>query len=295
MSHFDHIIVGGGTSGCIVAARLAEAGKKVALFEIGPSDENDNRIKDLTKWPDMLGTELDFDYKIEPQLRGNSLIKYSRARVLGGCSSHNSCIAFYTPPYDLYKWCSRGAHNWDPDSVKPFFDKIKQKISFESAEIDNEFIKNFIGAANKTGYPTIKFNHDDNDKSGVGWFDLNKKGTIRESSSIAYLHPLSKWKNKIEFYLNTRVNKIIIKDKKAVGIQTSKGEFYTNGEIIICCGAIDTPKLLLLSGIGPKKHLQDVGVTVIQHLDGVGNHLVDHPEGVLNWELTCPMPKEFIY
>jgi len=295
MKHYDYLIVGGGSSGCIIACRLAEAGKKVALFEYGSSDENNEKVANLTKWSDLLGTEYDYDYRITHQPKGNSLIRYSRGKMLGGCSSHNSCIAFITPDYDLQQWVKCGAVGWDPASVKPYFDKIKNKITIESAKVNNEFIDSFFIAANQAGYPTITFNENNySTKTGVGWFDLNKKGVIRESSSIGYLHPLSKWGDRITFHLNTRVNRIIIKNNKAVGVETTQGSYYTHGEVIVACGAIDTPKLLLLSGLGPIEHLKSVGVKPVKNLPGVGEHLLDHPEGVLNWELNCPMPKEFI-
>jgi len=293
---YDYIIVGGGTAGCIIAARLATAGFRVALFEAGPSDENNSTIADLRKWADLLGTNLDYDYRIVKQYRGNSLIRYSRAKLLGGCSSHNSCIAFYTPEYDLNQWVLHGALGWDPISVKPFLDKVRTKIIFETAKINNNFINDAFNAANQANIPTIKFNTDPNYNSqcGIGWFDLNKKNITRQSSSQAYLHPLSKWKNKIDFYLNTQVHKIIIKNNRAIGVQIANKTIYCTKEVIVCCGAIDTPKLLLLSGIGPFDHLCDVNVDPEYELLGVGSHLIDHPEGVLNWELKQPMPSEAI-
>lgn len=290
MTYYDHIVIGGGSAGSIVAARLAESGKRVALFETGLSDENDKRISELPNWPNLLYTELDYDYRIQHQARGNSLIRYSRGRGLGGCGFHNSCIAFLTPEYDLNEWVKLGAMGWDPITVKPYFDKLRTKIKLETAEIKNDFIITFFDAANQAGYKTIKFNQDKVVDRGVGWFDLNKRGIIRDSSSVAYLHPLSKWKDKIDFYLNTTVTKIIIENNRAIGVQTNQGTVYASGEIIVCCGAIDTPKLLMLSGIGPKEHLLSVGIEPVLDLPGVGSHLIDHPEGVINWEITKPMP-----
>jgi choline dehydrogenase-like flavoprotein len=104
-SHYDYLIVGGGTAGAIVAARLAQdPQRRVALLEAGPRDEGDARVLRARAWMDLLGSELDYDYAIQPQMRGNSAIRHSRARVLGGCSSHNSCIAFRPPDADLRHW-----------------------------------------------------------------------------------------------------------------------------------------------------------------------------------------------
>jgi len=99
---YDYIIVGGGTAGSVVATRLAEhSGRTVCLIEAGPTDAGNQQILSIKNWPNLLGTSLDYDYRIEKQERGNSLIRHSRARVLGGCSSHNSCIAFRAPAYDM--------------------------------------------------------------------------------------------------------------------------------------------------------------------------------------------------
>src|SRR5438105_14647788 len=110
---FDVVVVGGGTAGAIVAARLAEdRDVTVCLLEAGPSDEGDRRILELRNWPNLLGSAFDYDYRIEPQPRGNSRIRHSRGRVLGGCSSHNSAIAFRTPAVDLQTWERLGAAGW---------------------------------------------------------------------------------------------------------------------------------------------------------------------------------------
>ena len=96
MSEFDYVVVGGGTAGSVVAARLSEdPGVTVCLLEAGPSDVDDPAILELTKWMGLLESGYDWDYLVEPQESGNSSLRHARARVLGGCSSHNSCIAFY--------------------------------------------------------------------------------------------------------------------------------------------------------------------------------------------------------
>ena len=125
---FEYIIVGGGTAGAITAARLARAGKKVALFEAGPSDEGQEGVLTLRDWQQMLETEWDYDYTIEPQPHSNGRIRHARGKVLGGCSSHNSCIAFVPPAYDMEIWEQRGATGWGPDGVRSAFEKLLANI-----------------------------------------------------------------------------------------------------------------------------------------------------------------------
>ena len=116
--YYDYIVVGGGTAGAIVAARLAEQGDlRVALLEAGPSDENNQQILHLARWEELLGGELDFNYAIEAQARGNSLIRHARGKMLGGSSSHNTCIAFVPPDGDFHSWVSMGAIGWDAEAA----------------------------------------------------------------------------------------------------------------------------------------------------------------------------------
>ena len=196
---YDHIIVGGGTSGCVVAAKLAEAGKRVALFEAGPSDENNIIIRDVSKWDKLLNTDLDYKYiaSVHPSNVERSIL-YSRGKVLGGCMSHNSCIAYETPDEDLIDWVDSGAEGWDPENIKPYFRNIRKRINFESGKPgnNNKFIQSVFKASKESGLKEVFFNRGDNDLCGIGWFDLSKKGIIRQSSSSEYLHPLSDWKDK---------------------------------------------------------------------------------------------------
>lgn len=291
---FDYLVIGGGTAGAITAARLAEAGQRVAIFEAGPSDAGNGRILELIRWPDLLESEFDFDYRIEPQPRGNGRIRHARAKVLGGCSSHNSCIAFYAPDYDMEVWTAAGATGWGPLDVAPFFRKVREKVNFESADTGNTFVLALLRAAAEAGLPQITFNQGGRQQAGAGWFDLNKRGPLRDSSSVAYLHPLSQWGHTLTFYLNQYISRILIEDGRAVGVQTADGPVYAEREVIVACGAFDSPKLLLLSGIGPADHLRSTDVPVLHDLPGVGEHLLDHPEGVVNWELKRPMPPEAV-
>lgn len=183
---FDYVIVGGGTAGVVVAVRLAEAGEvAIALVEAGPSDINDQRVALLRNWPNLLGSDLDYDYRIEPQLRGNDLIRHSRGRVLGGCSSHNSAIAFRTPASDLQTWERQGAVGWGPEGLRSCFDRVFQRVHIEPAPPDNACAAAFVEAAQQAGFPLLTFNVGEF-REGVGWFQLSKRGPIRESSSVAY-------------------------------------------------------------------------------------------------------------
>jgi choline oxidase len=290
---YDYVVVGGGTAGAIVAARLAEdPAIHVALLEAGPNDEGLDFVLELRNWPNLLRSELDYDYVIEIQPRGNSLIRHSRARVLGGCSSHNSCIAFRGPDSDFVEWEARGARGWGPAGVARYFDRVWTRVHVEEPPECNPLNGAVIEAARQAGFPLVRFNQGEF-REGVGRFQLNARDGIRQSSSVAYLHPLAKHSSNLDILTDTVVSRIVLDEHmRATGVETNRGLIETTREVIVCCGAFDSPRLLLLSGIGPAAHLRDVGVPVRVDLPGVGENLLDHPEGVVIWESTRPVPPE---
>ncbi len=289
---YDYLIVGGGTAGAVIAARLAEEPSlRVALLEAGPSDEGDARILPVRGWMSLLGTELDYDYTIEAQERGNSAIRHSRARVLGGCSSHNSCIAFRAPHGDMQRWEAEGATGWGPTASDPFFQRVFEKVHLEEISDANPLNRALVDAGTEAGLPRLSFATDGSFGDGVGLFQVNVKEGIRQSSSVAYLHPLHSLPPNLRVLTDTTVTRILLDDdKRAVGVESSRGILRAEREVILCAGAFDSPKLLLLSGIGPASHLAEIGIPVRVDLPGVGEHLLDHPEGVVVWESARPIP-----
>src|SRR5690606_16559904 len=149
-SSYDYVIVGGGTAGCVLAARLSEDPDcRVCVIEGGPSDVGDERVLRLRNWINLLGTEYDYGYTTVEQPRGNSHILHSRARVLGGCSSHNTLISFMPLPEDLDDWVAAGCAGWDPATILPYRDRLLTKI-VPVAEADrNPIAKDFVTAASR--------------------------------------------------------------------------------------------------------------------------------------------------
>ena len=135
---YDFIVVGGGSAGVITAYRLAEqkAGN-VLLIEAGISDEKREDVLQLDQWQSLLEGELDYDFTIEKQENGNSNMRHSRAKVMGGCSSHNSAIAFQAPDYDFEVWTEMGLEGWTPADVRPFYNKVFEKVNLELSDSGN--------------------------------------------------------------------------------------------------------------------------------------------------------------
>jgi choline oxidase len=290
-SEYDYVIVGGGTAGCILAARLAEQPDvTVALLEAGPSDEGDDRVLELRRCVEVMGSELDWDYSVEPQELGNRDVRVNRARVLGGCSSHNAAIAFKTPDYDLRTWEELGATGWGPDGCRPYFDRLFATVHCEYGCLDNEWEQAAVEAAVEAGYPRAEMGREDVGES-AGFFLLHKQGIYRTSSSISYLHPLDALPPNLDVLVETQATRLVLEGRAAAGVETARGTIRARREVIVACGVMNTPQLLMLSGIGPGAHLQQFGIDVVADLP-VGDHLLDHPEGVVMWESTAQVPLE---
>ncbi len=289
---YDYIVVGGGTAGAVVAARLAEDPEtSVCLLEAGPSDEGVREILELKRWQGLLGHEdYGFEFEIEPQDRGNSDILHSRGIMLGGCSSHNSAIAFKPTGGDMRRWGAAGARGWGPDGVAEYFSRVSRTVDMEPSEWGNPAVESFLAAAEERGFPRLNFS--EGVREGAGLFNLNKKGGKRQSSSVAYLHPISDLPNNLTVLTHTRTSRVLFEGERAVGVETSRGELRASREIVLSCGAFDTPKLLMLSGVGTAEPLGMLGVPVVADVPGVGENLLDHPEGVIMWESKHPVPDD---
>ena len=201
---FDYVIAGGGTAGCVVAARLSEdPNVTVCLLEAGPSDVDDPRILRLEDWMYLLDSGYDWDYLIEPQARGNSFLRHARAKVLGGCSSHNSCIAFWTPKEDLDEWAATGCEGWSSADCWPLIKRLETNdgpgdhhgrdgpVNIRTVPPDDPCGVALLEAAAQAGLPTSRFNEGHTVTNGAGWFQINSSAdNTRMSSSHAYLHPI---------------------------------------------------------------------------------------------------------
>jgi len=297
---FDYVIAGGGTAGCALAARLSEdPDVTVCLIEAGPSDVGDENILVLSEWMHLLDSGYDWDYPVEPQERGNSFMRHARAKVLGGCSSHNSCIAFWTPSECLDEWVTMGAAGWSAAEVLPLIKRLTETVLLRDVPPDDPCGAAVLEAAALVGMPTVAFNRGETVRTGAGWFQINaaEDGT-RMSSSHAYLHPILGTRKNLEVRTDSWVAEILFDESlNATGVRYQRPDLTgydvvsARREVIVTAGAVDTPKLLMLSGIGPAEHLREFGIDVRADSPGVGSNLDDHVEGLVFWEASRPMVK----
>lgn len=311
---FDYVVVGGGSSGCALAARLSEdPDVTVCLLEAGPSDVDDPNILRLTDWMALLDSGYDWDYLVEPQEHGNSFLRHARAKVLGGCSSHNSCIAFWTPREDLDEWASMGCEGWSADQCWPLIRRLETNdgewdghgrsgpVTIHHIAPDDPCGVAVLEAAAGVGLPTVRFNEGVTVTEGAGFFQINREpdGT-RASSSRSYLHSIIGRRPNLSVLTGAWASRVLFSHDegragRATGVEYQQdigpGRRVVDArrEVILSTGAIDTPKLLMLSGIGPGEHLREFGIDVRVDAPGVGANLDDHVEGLVMWEATRPM------
>jgi choline dehydrogenase-like flavoprotein len=260
-------------------------------------------VLQLRQWLSLLGSELDYDYETVEQPRGNSFIRHSRAKVLGGCSSHNTLISFRPLPKDLDEWVALGCDGWDYKSFETYADRIKCQIQPVADKDRNQLTKDWVVAASvATGAPIIydfhswSKNRADPSPNGVGFLSIayTPHDGKRSSASVAYIHPILGKRDNLTLLLETWCSKLVLDGDKratAVVVETKTGEkltLHARHEIVLSAGAIDTPRLLLHSGIGPAKQLRDLGIDVRHELPGVGENLLDHPERCLLLLLLWP-------
>ncbi|MFI7010196.1 GMC family oxidoreductase [Streptomyces sp. NPDC050145] len=301
-SVYDYVVVGGGTAGSVIASRLTEnPDVTVAVIEGGPSDIDRDDVLTLRRWLGLLGGDLDYGYTTTEQPRGNSHILHSRAKVLGGCSSHNTLISFKPLPGDWDEWAAAGAEGWDHKAMDPYFTKLRNNIVPVDEKDRNAIARDFVEAAQAaTGVPRVEGFNKGPFKDGVGFFDLayHPENNKRSSASVAYLHPhmeagdrpnltllLETWAYKLEFDAALAARGVWVRGKDGAETLIS-----ARHEVVVCAGAVDTPRLLMHSGIGPKADLEKLGIPVLHDLPGVGENLLDHPESVIVWETDGPIP-----
>lgn len=310
---FDYIVVGGGSAGAIVAARLSEdPDVEVALIEAGPDDRGKEEILQLDRWMELLGSGYDWDYPVEPQENGNSFMRHSRAKVMGGCSSHNSCIAFWAPREDLDEWESTfGATGWNSEMAYRLYKKLETNedagldaphhgsdgpVKLMNIPANDPCGVAILDACEQVGIPRAKFNHNETVINGANFFQINRfEDGTRGSSSVSYIHPIMGREN-FTLLTGLQARKLNFdENRKCTGVDVVDGQFgrtttiTARKEVVVSAGAIDSPKLLMLSGIGPAAHLEEVGIEVLVDAPGVGENLQDHPEGVIQWNSKKPM------
>ena len=302
---FDYVIVGAGSAGCVLAARLSEdPDVKVLLLEAGPPDTNQN-IHVPLGYLKLGATEVDWDYHSAPEHEcSGRRIPLPRGRVLGGSSSINAMVYIRGNRRDYDAW---GVPGWSWADLLPYFLKAEDNergasrwhgaggpLSVSEERSGNRISHAFVDAGVQAGLPrNDDFNGEEQD--GVGMYQVTQRGGMRASAAVAYLHPAMARPN-LTVMTHMHVTCVITEGARAVGVQASRlgesQEFRAEREVLLCGGAYNSPQLLMLSGMGPAEHLamRELAVTLDQ--PAVGENLSDHPATQLVW--TTPEPESLL-
>ncbi len=289
---YDTIIIGAGSAGCVLAGRLSEnPARRVLLLEAGGRDWHP-----LIRMPAGLSrlvalSSVNWGYRTEPEaeLNGRRLL-WPRGKVLGGSSSINAMCYCRGHRKDYDDWAANGCDGWDFDSVLPWFRHSQDQqrgasefhgqggpLKVQDLRYHNPLSDTFIEAAQQAGYDhTDDFNGPH--QSGFSLYQVTQDNGRRCSAANAFLHPARKRPN-LTIITHALAQSLVLDGRRAVGVsaQHRKGlRTYHGGEVIVCGGAINSPQLLMLSGIGPRRHLEETGIKVLHELPGVGQNLQDH-------------------
>jgi len=297
---YDYVIVGAGSAGCVLAGRLTEnPSVKVLLLEAGPPDDADE-IHIPAALNLLFQTVYDWNYHTVPQDRAaGQAVYWPRGRVLGGSSSINAMIYIRGNKHDYNTWRDEyGCDGWGYTDMLPYFIRAERNsrgasafhggsgpLSVVDAPVKSPAARAFVNAATEAGAPA---NDDFNGarQDGVGFYQVTQKDGRRWSAADAYLHPAAGRPN-LTVQTDALVTEVLIDSGRASGVRyLHRGTEHVvriDGEVILSGGAINSPQLLMLSGVGPADHLKEHDITVVADSPGVGANLSDHPIATALW------------
>jgi choline dehydrogenase len=300
---FDYIVTGAGSAGCAVASRLSESGKyRVLLLEAGGKDSNFWIHVPLGYARTFVNPKVNWMFDSEPEANLNNRVMYQpRGKVLGGTSSINGMIYMRGNHADYDEWRQRGCEGWDFESVLPYFRKAEDNergasefhgsggpLRVSNQPYEWEIGRLLLKACIEAG---IEYNPDFNGarQEGCGYYQTTTKDRRRWSTAAAYLRSARKRSN-LAIQTHAHATRVLLENGRAVGVEfrTPRGleTARARGEVIVSGGAYGSPQLLLLSGIGPAEHLQDMGIAVQHDLPGVGSNLHDHFNTYCAWRIS---------
>ncbi|WP_119461124.1 choline dehydrogenase [Rhodospirillaceae bacterium SYSU D60014] len=303
---FDFIIVGAGSAGCVLANRLsAEPGNRVLVLEAGPRDGGLFMTMPAGVYRAYRDTRINWNYESEPEPHmDDRRIPVPRGRVLGGSSSINSMVYLRGHPRDYDRWAADDLPSWDYGHCLPYFRRSETSdtgpnayrggdgpLSVETGTLDSPIFDAFLDAAAEAGHG-ISDDLNGAKPEGFTRLQCTKRNGRRCSAAVAYLHPVMARPN-LTVETGAQVLGLLFEGTRAVGVRYTQGgkilEARADREVILSGGAINSPQVLMLSGIGPAEELARHGIPVRHELPGVGDNLQDHIDVVLQFRTCKPV------
>uniref|UniRef100_H2YFP6 Glucose-methanol-choline oxidoreductase N-terminal domain-containing protein n=1 Tax=Ciona savignyi TaxID=51511 RepID=H2YFP6_CIOSA len=289
----EYIVLGAGTSGCVVASRLSEANNtRVLVLEAGDEDVPNAVISVPGMYGQAFNTKLDWGFETIPQKQACKSLRWPRGKVLGGSSSINALIYTRGSPRDFDLWSQMGATGWNYSEILPFYKKLESSGARDPLKMrgndgplrttmlrELEKSEDFVNAGLELGYK--KGDCNGGQFEGFHFVEATMRNGARETASTAYIRPAVRERpNQLHVVVNAQVEKVVFEGKTAVGVTFIKNGIRSfvraRKEVILSAGAVSTPHLLMLSGIGDKRHLSSLNITTIADIPGVGANLQDH-------------------
>jgi choline dehydrogenase len=307
VSDYDFIVVGGGSAGACVAARMSDGDASVLLLEAGGTELPEN-VDNPSLWFTLLGSPIDWGYQSVPQRGLNGRQTYEpRGKALGGSSNLYIMMHIRGHRYDYDNWAYNGCPGWSYEDCLPYLQRLEDQedqsspvaghggpVHVANAKLHGPHPTSeaFYRACVELGYPeSPDFNGPE--MEGVGWHHINVKDGRRHSTRAAYLEPIEGREN-LTVSTGSQATRLLFKGDRCTGVEYVKdGKKHTAHaakEVVLSCGAIESPKLLLLSGIGPAAHLREHGVDVKVDLPGVGENFHNHVLTGVIYECKQPVP-----
>jgi choline dehydrogenase len=309
LTEADYLVIGAGSAGCVLANRLTENNEStVTLVEAGGPDRWWNwkvHMPSALAYP-LADNKYNWAYFSEPEKHLDGRRMYCpRGKIWGGSSSINGMAYVRGHALDYERWSRvSGCEGWSYSECLPYFKKAESidiggddyrggvgPLQVTAGKMDNPLYRAWIDAGRQAGYP-VTSDPNGYQQEGLGRMDMTVGCGRRSSAAQAYLRPSLKRKS-LKIFSNTLVTKILIEGKRAVGVEIFKNgairKIFAAKEVILCAGAISTPQILMLSGIGPIDHLRDIGINIKHDLPGVGLNLQDHLEIYLQTECLKPI------
>lgn len=301
---YDYIIIGAGSAGCVLANRLSASGKhQVLLLEAGGPDKK-QEIGIPVAFGKLFKSEVDWNYETEPQEHANGRQWFwPRGKTLGGTSSINAMIYQRGNPGDFKRWQEAGNEDWGWEDVLPYYKKSQNQerggsayhgtggpLNVADLRSPNKLSSVFVEAAIEAGLPRND-DFNDGEQEGVGLYQVTQSKGQRHSTAFGFLKPALKRSN-LTATTEALVTKVLFDGQQASGVayvhdgHTAKAHLNDGGEVILSGGAINSPQILMLSGIGDATHLAEMGIDTVMDLPGVGQNLQDHPAITVTWNCT---------